>query len=105
MTAPIPAGPGRGGTAGQPLRGPRLALLFSILLLLSSSVQGRQELRALSEEATAPAAGHPARRLARMTPFWRTVGSKPPGAHCQHSLECITKACRAGRCATPQYEC
>uniref|UniRef100_A0A8C4J0A2 Liver-expressed antimicrobial peptide 2 n=1 Tax=Dromaius novaehollandiae TaxID=8790 RepID=A0A8C4J0A2_DRONO len=66
------------------------SLAFLYLLLTC----GRQELRALSEEATAPAAGHPARRLARMTPFWRTVGSKPPGAHCQHSLECITKACR-----------
>ncbi|XP_068812980.1 liver-expressed antimicrobial peptide 2-like [Struthio camelus] len=112
MTAPVPSGPGtgRGSAAGGPLSGPRragprLALLFSVLLLLTNSVQGEQDLRALPEAGTDPAAGRPAHRLARMTPFWRMVGSKPLGAHCQHSLECITKACRAGRCATPQYEC
>uniref|UniRef100_A0A8B9SCX6 Liver-expressed antimicrobial peptide 2 n=1 Tax=Apteryx owenii TaxID=8824 RepID=A0A8B9SCX6_APTOW len=80
MTAPVPLVPGvgRGGAASRPLSGPRragirLALLLSILLLLTSSVQV-------------------ARRLARMTPFWRTVGSKPLGAHCRHGLECITKS-------------
>uniref|UniRef100_A0A672UTV3 Liver-expressed antimicrobial peptide 2 n=1 Tax=Strigops habroptila TaxID=2489341 RepID=A0A672UTV3_STRHB len=33
-------------------------------------------------------------RLPRMTPFWRMVGSRPLGAHCRHSLECVTRACR-----------
>uniref|UniRef100_A0A8C8ARI6 Liver-expressed antimicrobial peptide 2 n=1 Tax=Otus sunia TaxID=257818 RepID=A0A8C8ARI6_9STRI len=37
---------------------------------------------------------HVARRLPRMTPFWRMVGSRPLGAYCQHSLECVTRACR-----------
>uniref|UniRef100_A0A8V5HED8 Liver-expressed antimicrobial peptide 2 n=1 Tax=Melopsittacus undulatus TaxID=13146 RepID=A0A8V5HED8_MELUD len=33
-------------------------------------------------------------RLPLMTPIWRTVGSRPLGAHCHHSLECVTRACR-----------
>ncbi|XP_063794599.1 liver-expressed antimicrobial peptide 2-like [Pseudophryne corroboree] len=33
-------------------------------------------------------------RVSRMTPFWRTVGSKPIGAYCQQGLECTTKVCR-----------
>uniref|UniRef100_A0A8B9GIA6 Liver-expressed antimicrobial peptide 2 n=1 Tax=Amazona collaria TaxID=241587 RepID=A0A8B9GIA6_9PSIT len=38
--------------------------------------------------------GHAPPRLPRMTPFWRTVGSRPLGAHCRHGLECVTRACR-----------
>uniref|UniRef100_A0A6I8S469 Uncharacterized protein n=1 Tax=Xenopus tropicalis TaxID=8364 RepID=A0A6I8S469_XENTR len=33
----------------------------------------------------------------RMTPFWRTVGSKPLGAYCNQGLECTTKICRYSR--------
>ncbi|XP_064422777.1 liver-expressed antimicrobial peptide 2 [Latimeria chalumnae] len=39
------------------------------------------------------------RRWVRMTPFWRTVGSKPYGAYCQNDYECTTKLCRKGHCA------
>ncbi|XP_029463355.1 liver-expressed antimicrobial peptide 2 [Rhinatrema bivittatum] len=38
-------------------------------------------------------------RFARMTPFWRMVGSKPLGAYCVQGLECTTKICRKGHCA------
>ncbi|XP_025894916.1 liver-expressed antimicrobial peptide 2 [Nothoprocta perdicaria] len=96
MTAPGLLVPG-GGTC--------LVLLLSTLLLLTSSIQGGPELWVLSTADMEPAAGHPASRVARMTPFWRMVGNKPPGAHCRHSLECITKACRAGRCSSPSYVC
>uniref|UniRef100_A0A8C6YZL4 Liver-expressed antimicrobial peptide 2 n=1 Tax=Nothoprocta perdicaria TaxID=30464 RepID=A0A8C6YZL4_NOTPE len=68
MTAPGLLVPG-GGTC--------LVLLLSTLLLLTSSIQ----------------VGLAGIRVARMTPFWRMVGNKPPGAHCRHSLECITKCC------------
>ncbi|XP_054695574.1 liver-expressed antimicrobial peptide 2-like [Grus americana] len=98
-SAPVAPGTSRGGWAsGTPsaslVTTTSLALLLSLLLLLPSSLQ---ELRG--------AGGHAAPRLPRMTPFWRMVGSRPLGAHCRHSLECVTKACRAGRCAPPQYEC
>ncbi|XP_031747845.1 liver-expressed antimicrobial peptide 2-like [Xenopus tropicalis] len=41
----------------------------------------------------------PPYRGPRMTPFWRTVGSKPLGAYCNQGLECTTKICRRGQCA------
>eukprot|EP00079_Xenopus_tropicalis_P038380 XP_017952151.1 PREDICTED: bone morphogenetic protein 15 isoform X2 [Xenopus tropicalis] len=39
----------------------------------------------------------PPYRGPRMTPFWRTVGSKPLGAYCNQGLECTTKICRYSR--------
>ncbi|XP_071980842.1 liver-expressed antimicrobial peptide 2-like [Engystomops pustulosus] len=38
-------------------------------------------------------------REPRMTPFWRTMGSKPVGAYCQQGVECTTKVCRKGHCS------
>ncbi|XP_031707122.1 liver-expressed antimicrobial peptide 2 [Anarrhichthys ocellatus] len=40
------------------------------------------------------------RRIARMTPLWRIMNSKPFGAYCQNNYECSTGLCRAGRCST-----
>ncbi|XP_068164171.1 liver-expressed antimicrobial peptide 2 [Antennarius striatus] len=40
------------------------------------------------------------RRIARMTPLWRIMNSKPFGAYCQNNYECSTGLCRAGHCAT-----
>ncbi|KPP62747.1 hypothetical protein Z043_119048, partial [Scleropages formosus] len=34
------------------------------------------------------------RRIARMTPLWRIMGSKPHGAYCQDNYECSTGICR-----------
>uniref|UniRef100_A0A8C4SBW1 Liver-expressed antimicrobial peptide 2 n=1 Tax=Erpetoichthys calabaricus TaxID=27687 RepID=A0A8C4SBW1_ERPCA len=33
-------------------------------------------------------------RMARMTPLWRSMGSKPHGAYCHDHHECSTKMCR-----------
>ncbi|XP_067405886.1 liver-expressed antimicrobial peptide 2 [Emydura macquarii macquarii] len=99
--------------------GTRRALLICIVLLLLSSWQGtsgptgsRMLFGVMASQGSPPTvlrsgpAGGPAlRRAARMTPFWRMVGSKPLGAYCRHGLECSTKMCRNGHCAPPQYEC
>ncbi|XP_076581311.1 liver-expressed antimicrobial peptide 2 [Chaetodon auriga] len=43
---------------------------------------------------------HTLRRIARMTPLWRIMSSKPFGAYCQNNYECSTGLCRAGHCST-----
>uniref|UniRef100_A0A3Q3JHL0 Uncharacterized protein n=1 Tax=Monopterus albus TaxID=43700 RepID=A0A3Q3JHL0_MONAL len=45
---------------------------------------------------------HTLRRIARMTPLWRILSSKPPGAYCQNNYECSTGLCSAGHCSTSQ---
>ncbi|KAG7264855.1 hypothetical protein CRUP_035427 [Coryphaenoides rupestris] len=40
------------------------------------------------------------RRVARMTPLWRLMNSKPLGAYCQGNYECSTGLCRGGRCSS-----
>ncbi|XP_008292487.1 liver-expressed antimicrobial peptide 2 [Stegastes partitus] len=42
---------------------------------------------------------HVLRRIARMTPLWRIMNSKPFGAYCQNNYECSTGLCRAGHCS------
>ncbi|NP_001122249.1 liver-expressed antimicrobial peptide 2 precursor [Danio rerio] len=42
------------------------------------------------------------KRTARMTPLWRTVGTKPHGAYCQNNYECSTGICRMGHCSYSQ---
>ncbi|KAG7233824.1 hypothetical protein INR49_006541 [Caranx melampygus] len=37
---------------------------------------------------------HTQRRIARMTPLWRIMNSKPFGAYCQNNYECSTGICR-----------
>ncbi|XP_061566083.1 liver-expressed antimicrobial peptide 2 [Cololabis saira] len=66
---------------------------------LASRVQSSSDQRANSREE------HPLgtlRRVARMTPLWRIMNSKPSGAFCQNHFECSTGLCRAGRCSTSQ---
>ncbi|XP_044198358.1 liver-expressed antimicrobial peptide 2 [Thunnus albacares] len=43
---------------------------------------------------------HTLRRIARMTPLWRIMNSKPFGAYCRNNYECSTGLCRAGHCST-----
>ncbi|XP_038149054.1 liver-expressed antimicrobial peptide 2 [Cyprinodon tularosa] len=45
---------------------------------------------------------HVLKRIARMTPLWRIMSSKPSGAFCQNNFECSTGVCREGRCSTNQ---
>ncbi|XP_030194883.1 liver-expressed antimicrobial peptide 2 [Gadus morhua] len=40
------------------------------------------------------------RRVARMSPLWRLMNSKPLGAYCHSNYECSTGLCRAGHCST-----
>ncbi|KAB5579323.1 hypothetical protein PDJAM_G00200660 [Pangasius djambal] len=42
------------------------------------------------------------RRMARMTPLWRIMGTKPHGAYCQNNYECSTGICRKGHCSFGQ---
>ncbi|XP_063043064.1 liver-expressed antimicrobial peptide 2 [Engraulis encrasicolus] len=41
-------------------------------------------------------------RVARMTPLWRIMGTKPFGAYCQNNYECSTGTCRKGHCSFNQ---
>ncbi|XP_028829521.1 liver-expressed antimicrobial peptide 2 [Denticeps clupeoides] len=43
------------------------------------------------------------RRIARMTPLWRIMGTKPFGAYCQNNHECSTGNCRKGHCSFIQH--
>ncbi|KAL0969969.1 hypothetical protein UPYG_G00235400 [Umbra pygmaea] len=38
------------------------------------------------------------KRIARMTPLWRIMGTKPHGAYCHNNYECSTGICRGGHC-------
>uniref|UniRef100_A0A663EIK9 Liver-expressed antimicrobial peptide 2 n=1 Tax=Aquila chrysaetos chrysaetos TaxID=223781 RepID=A0A663EIK9_AQUCH len=103
-----PAGGGEGGAGGD--KG--LSRHLGPLKYLCRAVTGEEQCPAEAPDggidgtmAPRGSGGHAAPRLPRMTPFWRMVGSRPLGAHCRHSLECVTRACRARRCAPPQYEC
>ncbi|KAF7706343.1 hypothetical protein HF521_019597 [Silurus meridionalis] len=42
------------------------------------------------------------KRMARMTPLWRIMGTKPYGAYCQNNYECSTGMCRKGHCCFSQ---
>ncbi|KAM4612308.1 liver-expressed antimicrobial peptide 2 [Polymixia lowei] len=43
---------------------------------------------------------HTLRRVARMSPLWRILNSKPFGAYCQNHYECSSGICRGGHCST-----
>nr|XP_015801855.2 liver-expressed antimicrobial peptide 2 [Nothobranchius furzeri] len=45
---------------------------------------------------------HTLRRVARMTPLWRIMSSKPSGAFCQNDFECVTGLCKQGYCSVKQ---
>ncbi|XP_061620602.1 liver-expressed antimicrobial peptide 2 [Phyllopteryx taeniolatus] len=69
-----------------------LCLLLLLLLLLSQQVR--------ASPVQSPCSAH--KRLARMSPLWRIMNSKPFGAFCQNNYECATGLCRAGHCSTHQ---
>ncbi|KAK9525011.1 hypothetical protein VZT92_017364 [Zoarces viviparus] len=77
------------------------ALCIVLLMLAQQACAGplAPQVRSSSDqkaESKAPAL----RRIARMTPLWRTMNSKPFGAYCQNNYECSTALCRAGHCST-----
>ncbi|XP_051824612.1 liver-expressed antimicrobial peptide 2-like [Antechinus flavipes] len=93
----------------------RLLLVVSVLFLLLPGQQvtasptrdkGASEHGAEVETLTGAASPGPSllRRVARMTPFWRSLGYKPFHAHCLRDLECISKYCRNGFCSRPHLE-
>ncbi|XP_077401701.1 liver-expressed antimicrobial peptide 2 [Vanacampus margaritifer] len=78
---------------GVSLRRLSLCLLMLLLLLLPQQV--------CSGPLAAPVQS-PHKRVARMSPLWRIMNSKPFGAFCQNNYECSTGLCRVGRCSTHQ---
>ncbi|XP_022053055.1 liver-expressed antimicrobial peptide 2 [Acanthochromis polyacanthus] len=84
----------------------KTAVALSIVLLmlaqqvcagpLLSQVQSSSD---LSQDSKAEQTVHVLRRIARMTPLWRIMNSKPFGAYCQNNYECLTGLCRAGHCS------
>ncbi|XP_068965110.1 liver-expressed antimicrobial peptide 2-like [Petaurus breviceps papuanus] len=92
-----------------------LLCVFSVLFLLlpfqqvvSSPMRDQEASAHDAEMDTLTGAGSPGQpllhRVARMTPFWRSLGYKPSQAHCLRDLECISKYCRNGFCSKPQLE-
>ncbi|XP_008318762.1 liver-expressed antimicrobial peptide 2 [Cynoglossus semilaevis] len=81
------------------------AAVFLILVLLTWSQQVSSGPLA-SETKSSPDLGLDSRpqvhRVARMTPLWRILNSKPFGAYCQNNYECSTGICRAGHCSAIQ---
>ncbi|XP_037336077.2 liver-expressed antimicrobial peptide 2 [Pungitius pungitius] len=78
--------------------GPRraaAALLCIVLLMMA-----QQQASAAPQARRAQWDGVAPRRVARMTPLWRIMNSKPLGAYCQNNYECSTGLCRAGHCST-----
>ncbi|KAM8964675.1 liver-expressed antimicrobial peptide 2-like [Sarcophilus harrisii] len=93
----------------------RLLLVVSVLFLLLPGQQvaasptrdkGASEHGAKVETLTGAASpGLPLlHRVARMTPFWRSLSYKPSHAHCLWDLECISQYCRNGFCSKPHLE-
>ncbi|KAL6118261.1 uncharacterized protein ACO6RY_03094 [Pungitius sinensis] len=82
-----------------PRRAAAAAALLCIVLLMMMAQQAAAgplapQARRARWDGAAP------RRVARMTPLWRIMNSKPLGAYCQNNYECSTGLCRAGHCST-----
>ncbi|XP_061664547.1 liver-expressed antimicrobial peptide 2-like [Syngnathoides biaculeatus] len=67
-------------------------LLVVLVLVLSQQVR----------PSPVPSPGSAHKRLARMSPLWRIMNSKPFGAFCQNNYECATGLCREGHCSAHQ---
>uniref|UniRef100_A0A3Q0S3W3 Liver-expressed antimicrobial peptide 2 n=1 Tax=Amphilophus citrinellus TaxID=61819 RepID=A0A3Q0S3W3_AMPCI len=84
----------------------KAAALCIVLLMVAEQVcAGPLVLQAHSSSIQSVAlrgshAVHAPKRIARMTPLWRIMNSKPFGAYCQNNYECATGLCRAGHCST-----
>ncbi|XP_036595837.1 liver-expressed antimicrobial peptide 2-like [Trichosurus vulpecula] len=85
-----------------------LFLLLPFQQVVSSPVKDKEASEREAEMDTwtgAGCLGQPLlRRVAQMSPFWRSLGYKPSQAHCLQDLECISKYCRNGFCSKPQLE-
>nr|XP_046237440.1 liver-expressed antimicrobial peptide 2 [Scatophagus argus] len=79
-----------------------VALCFVLLVLAQQVCAGPLVPQAQSTPERGAHSGglHTLRRIARMTPLWRIMNSKPFGAYCQNHYECSTGLCRAGHCST-----
>ncbi|XP_070710951.1 liver-expressed antimicrobial peptide 2 [Pempheris klunzingeri] len=78
-----------------------LTVTLCVVLLLLAQQAHAGPLVPPVRSSSASSSGVPTlRRIARMTPLWRIMNSKPFGAYCQNNYECSTGLCRAGHCST-----
>ncbi|XP_019960564.1 liver-expressed antimicrobial peptide 2 [Paralichthys olivaceus] len=78
-----------------------VALCIVLLMLAQQVCAGPLASRLESDsDQSSDSSVHTLRRVARMTPLWRIMSSKPFGAYCQNNYECSTGLCRAGHCST-----
>ncbi|XP_045921549.1 liver-expressed antimicrobial peptide 2 [Micropterus dolomieu] len=79
-----------------------VALCIVLLVLAQQVCAGPlvQQLQSNSDQKADSSRVHTLKRIARMTPLWRIMNSKPFGAYCQNNYECSTGLCRAGHCST-----
>ncbi|KAL7374607.1 hypothetical protein ABVT39_003833 [Epinephelus coioides] len=80
----------------------RAAVALCIVLLVLAQQVCAGPLVQSSSDQKADSGVHTLKRVARMTPLWRIMNSKPFGAYCQNNYECSTGLCRAGHCSTSQ---
>uniref|UniRef100_A0A3Q3WMY8 Uncharacterized protein n=1 Tax=Mola mola TaxID=94237 RepID=A0A3Q3WMY8_MOLML len=74
-------------------------VLSFLLLLLIQQVSAGPLGPSGADQRAHPSGVGTLRRMARMTPLWRIMNSKPFGAYCQNNFECATGICRAGYCS------
>ena len=79
-----------------------VALCFVLIMLAQQVCAGPlvPQVQSSSPQQADSSGVHALRRIARMTPLWRIMNSKPFGAYCQNNYECSTGLCRAGHCST-----
>ncbi|XP_013873708.1 liver-expressed antimicrobial peptide 2 [Austrofundulus limnaeus] len=75
---------------------------IAVLILAQQAHAGPlvSQVQSSSVQSADSAGEHTLRRMARMTPLWRIMSSKPSGAFCQNNFECSTGLCRNGHCST-----
>ncbi|XP_018588988.1 liver-expressed antimicrobial peptide 2 [Scleropages formosus] len=78
------------------------AFTWSLLLLVLVHQVSTDPVVQEEDQPVAPLREGLLRRIARMTPLWRIMGSKPHGAYCQDNYECSTGICRGGHCSFSQ---
>lgn len=73
----------------------RSSLIMSVYIFqVSSSPDPSADVQPSSGQLQLGRGQRVLRRTARMTPLWRTMGTKPYGAYCQNNYECSTGICR-----------
>ncbi|KAM3589980.1 uncharacterized protein V6R79_001030 [Siganus canaliculatus] len=78
-----------------------VALGLVLLVLVQQVCSGPlvPQVQSRPDQGSDPSGVRALRRIARMTPLWRIMNSKPFGAYCQNNYECSTGFCRAGHCS------